>query len=133
MNRRIVQIALGIALKYRGEKHPNFGHKSQHYSFVIQDNAILEWGFNRPIQNPVHYGYERFNGRHAEIDAWLRARGILNGHPWDVLSLRLRKSGLGELELGDSAPCFRCGDILRSLGCRNIYYSTDMGRIVRVE
>ncbi len=100
-----------------------------HYSFVIQDNKIVEWGTNNRHEPPKHYGYHRpWDGTfrpkfHSEAYAYKRARGLLTDDSFEIINVRLVKSG----ELRLSKPCRPCFELLASLGCKRFYYSSEVG------
>jgi hypothetical protein len=104
-----------------------------HYTFIVQDNKIIEYGVNRPGEPPIHYGYHAFNGYkpkiHSEIDAYKKAKGLLVPNKWfEIVNIRLNKQG----KIRMSKPCFCCENILRELGCKKFYFSHNTGFAVLV-
>ena len=100
-----------------------------HYSFIIQDNKIVEYSTNGTWEPPVYFGYHRFEGDskpklHAEIWAYKKARGILNHREnFQVINIRLNKQG----EIKMSKPCKACYHLMTSFGCNKFWYSSEIG------
>lgn len=94
----------------------------KHYSFVFQNNQLIEWGCNR--RGPPLIGYPSYGKIHSECDAYNKAKGLLiRNRPFEVLNIRLNKSG----QLKMSKPCNCCYNFLFNAGCRRIWYSTELG------
>lgn len=129
MKKSILTEAYKIAC-YKLRLHPNYDHYI-HYSFIIQDNKIIEWGTNTNAVPAIHFGYQArldnsdFQPKtHSEWMAYKRARGLLNKKKsFDLINIRLNR----QKELKLSKPCEYCYPILMSIGCRKIYYSDDLG------
>ena len=63
-------------------------------------------------------------GRHAEVDAYRKAKGILNHDDrFEIVNIRLNKNS----DLRISKPCAFCHDFLKAVGCRIVHYSTNEG------
>jgi len=106
--------------------HPWFRHRKCHFSFVVQNNKIIEWGMNRQGNPPA--SYPDFAAIHSEIDAYSKARGIMNhGQGFEIINIRLNRQGLLKL----SAPCERCGPFIQAIGCSHVYFSTNMGSFAK--
>jgi len=120
---RILNECLTIAFKNNNPiKHPQWDCY-KHYSFVIQNHKIVEWGTNRRGSSFTFLGYEPYQKIHSEVDAYFKARGIMDkGVPFEVVNIRLTKNGT----LRDSNPCKCCFAFLRNLGCKAIWFSTDL-------
>jgi len=111
-------------------KHRDLGH-FLHFSFVIQNNKIVEWGMNNKRIPARHNGYHRrvqdpgFGPKtHSEADAWKKAKGLLDKKKcFQIVNIRLNKSG----ELRNSRPCECCFELLRAMGCSKFYYSSSVG------
>jgi tRNA(Arg) A34 adenosine deaminase TadA len=132
MKRSILNECLRIARGKHGPSHPAWGQKAVHYSFVVQDNKILEMGVNRPgASPPVHYGYPQYADIHSEIDAWRKARGILEDKEWEIVNIKLLKEP-PLYPVADAAPCTHCEIMLIYLGCTNLYFTTASGGIAKV-
>lgn len=128
MRKSLLKDALKIA-RVKLPHHPEFC-KYPHYSFIIQDNKIVEWGVNRSsLAPPIHYGYcslykddDGFIPKmHAEINAYQKAKGILNLNKFEMINIRLSRKGFTRC----SAPCKCCYVLLKELGCKKFYYSAD--------
>ena len=78
---------------------------------------------------PRHYGhYSRITDglpkTHAEVVAWKKGRGLMDkSKPWEMINIRLNRQS----KIMNSAPCPDCFTLMKSLGCTNIHYSTDLG------
>lgn len=127
MKSRLLLDALRIA-KEKLPRHPQFEHWP-HYTFIVQSNKILDWGYNLQDIPPIHMGYhERINWglpkTHSELSAWRAAKGLLNpSKSFEAINIRLSRQG----EMRDSKPCSCCYQFLCSLGCSSCYFSTDLG------
>lgn len=127
MKNTIIRHCLKIAQKKNNpEDHPRWGFFT-HYSFIIQDNKLLEWGMNR-TGDPYILGYHPDSFIHSETDAYRKAKGLLDPKkPFEVLNIRLNKNN----ELRNSKPCPCCYGFIKAMGASKIYFSTDIG-IVRI-
>lgn len=122
---------LNNAMKIAQEKlhtHPQLSN-FPHYSFVIQNNQIIEWAPNTAMEPPRHYGYHRTNDTgfkpkyHSETLAYKRARGLISEKDFEMINIRLNKKG----EIRLSKPCKPCFELMSALGCRYFYYSSEVG------
>jgi hypothetical protein len=124
---------LNLTLKISIEKlplHPEIKH-FLHYSFIIQENQIVEWATNNQYHPPIHYGYNKKEEDptfvpkgHSEINAYKKAKGIMDkDKPFDIINIRLTN----KKEIRLSKPCISCFDLLKELGCRRFYYSSPIG------
>lgn len=96
----------------------------RHYTFIIQNNKIIEYGRNRIDRSYKELGFPETSNRHSEVDAWKRARGILKKNKkFEIVNIRLNRCG----EIRDSKPCSCCYSYLLDLGCRRFYYSCSSG------
>jgi len=109
--------------------HPELNN-FPHYSFIVQDNKIIEWATNIKLEPPKHWGYHKLNNDwgfvpkfHSEVFAYKKARGILNDSTFEIINLRFNKKG--ELKL--SKPCQSCFELMIEFGCTKFYYSSDIG------
>lgn len=95
-----------------------------HYSYVVVDDQIVEWGRNLTKNTPpVHWGYKDFQGVHSELSAYMKAVGLLRDRDFGMINVRLSKG----LKLLNSAPCNNCKRMLKSLGGKWVIYSTPDG------
>jgi tRNA(Arg) A34 adenosine deaminase TadA len=132
MKRNILNECLRLAREKHGPSHPSWGQKAVHYSFVVQDNKILEMGVNRPDASPpLHYGYPSHSDIHSEIDAWRKARGILEDGKWELVNIKLSKEA-PYFPTADAAPCNQCMAFLMQKGCKHFYFTTSTGWIAKV-
>ena len=132
MNRSILAECLRIAREKHGPTHPAWDQKAVHYSFIVQDNKILEMGVNRPDgKPPLHYGYPNYSDIHSEIDVWTKTRGILKNRKWEIVNIKLLKK-LPDYPLADAAPCNKCMEFLRARGCRHFYFTTNTGWLAKI-
>lgn len=111
-----------ILAQSRFHQHPQFQHYL-HWSFVVQGGKLIEWGTNREASPPKHFGYHHHSKIHSELDAYKKARGLLNPGPFALINIRLSRRG----ELRMSAPCPTCAEWLRSVGCDQVWFSTPSG------
>lgn len=91
----------------------------KHHTFVIQKNQIVEWGQNKSGAPPNFY--KPHQKIHSEYVAYKKARGLLEKNkPFDIINVRLNKQG----DLRTSKPCLCCCNFLKTMKCRNVYFST---------
>lgn len=110
------------------KKHPRRTYF--HYSFIVQNNKIIEWGINKTSNPPIHYGYNKNHDDgsgnlsiHAEISAWKKAKDLLCDAPWECINIRLTRCG----DVRMSKPCPCCQAFLRAQGCAKFYFTTGAG------
>jgi len=130
MRRRILKECLRRARTSHGPNHPYWKYKSIHYSFIIQNNKVLSMGRNVPkVRPPIYYGYPKYAYIHAEIDAWKKARGILETDKFELVNIRLTRTN----RIVSSIPCSQCLEFMTSQGCEAIYSTTENGwHIIKV-
>ncbi len=129
MKKSLLSDALQISLM-KFKKHPEY-ERYIHYSFIIQDNKIIEWGTNHKGIPAKHYGYCKKNNDptfvpkiHSEIDAFKKAKGILNKSKiFEIINIRLNKEG----QIRSSKPCVCCYYLLKELGCKTFHFTEDDG------
>jgi len=124
INRKIIQQCFQISiLNNTKEKHPEYEHHP-HFSFIIQDGKLLEWGINRKGDSHFNFGYPNYSKIHAETEAYRKAKGILNHQKkWSCINIRLDKKN----NLKISCPCERCFNFLSYVGCSRVFFSTPVG------
>lgn len=125
MKKTLIQEAVRIA-KQALPTHPWFIHRKCHFSFIVQNNKILEWGMNRQGNPPK--AYPNFAAIHSEIDAFRKAKGIMNHNiGFEIINIRLNRQG----QLRLSAPCERCGPFIKAIGCTHVHFSTNMNTFAK--
>ena len=96
----------------------------RHFSFIVQDKKIIEWGVNRTAEPIKVLGYSTHQKIHSEFMAYKAARGLLDKNkPFEMVNIRLSKKN----ELKMSKPCATCLSWLSTLNCTHIWYSTSTG------
>lgn len=127
MKNGLIREALRIA-REKLPLHPQFAYWP-HYSFIVQNNKIVEWGYNTQQEPAVHLGYSvQLDGglskTHAELNAYRKAKGLLNPNKnFETINIRLSRQG----EIRISAPCKCCFNFLQTMGCAQCWFSTDVG------
>jgi tRNA(Arg) A34 adenosine deaminase TadA len=121
MNKILKECLRLASRKNKPDLHPDWGC-FHHFSFIIQDQAIVGMGLNRLGDSLIH-GYPRRSKIHSEVDVYRKVRGILVPKPWDMVNIRLNKTS----ELRNSQPCTCCQQFIRAVGVRNVYFSTNDG------
>ena len=127
MNKRILRSCLCEAVRKLSadsrSNEINISHYN-HFSYVISHNEVVEWGRNRQVQIPLHWGYDNsYQGLHSEMAAYRKASGILGNKDFIMVNIRLSKN----LHMLNSMPCKHCQRILKELGCEIIWYTTEDG------
>jgi len=95
----------------------------QHYTFVVRDNKIIEWGTNKSAEPLIFLGYSPHQKIHSEFMAWRAAKGLLHGKEFEMVNVRLGKKS----EIKISKPCEVCYAWLLTLNCSHIWYTTSSG------
>jgi tRNA(Arg) A34 adenosine deaminase TadA len=129
MRKSILCEALNIATS-KIDRHPEYDYYI-HFTFIVQDNKIIEWGRNNKGIPAKHFGYHdrvknlQFAPKmHSELDAYRKAKGLLNKNKsFSAINIRLNKSR----KLRISKPCSCCYGILKAFGCSGFYYSSNIG------
>lgn len=116
MTSKLLNQALQIAQRHYS-KHPEFKYYL-HYTFVIEDNQLVEWSTNKTGPPDIHFGYHRRAKLHSELRAYKKARGLLSGR-FEIINLRLNRQGQIRL----SAPCVVCREWLTAVGCESMWFS----------
>ena len=121
MKTTIIRECVRLARK----KNPSLDTQFRHFSFIIQKNKLVEWSTNISKAAPLTiFGYSNISGRHAETNAYDKAKGILDKTSgFEVVNIRLNKAG--NLKL--SKPCACCYSFLESFGCTSVWFSTEAG------
>ncbi len=93
---------------------------NNHFSFIIQDNTILGWGYNRRGRVHKKFGYKWYSNIHSEVDAFGKASKRLDKNkPWTCINIRLNSL----LETMLSLCCPLCYQYLTLLNCSKVIYS----------
>ncbi len=127
MKNGLIREALRIA-KEKLSGHPQFSNWP-HYTFIVQSNKLVEWGYNTTQEPSIHFGYsDQLEGgmskTHAELNAFRKAKGLLNQNKsFETINIRLNRQG----EIRSSAPCKCCFTFLKTMGCAQCWFSTDVG------
>lgn len=117
------------ALRIVSAKFKNHTEKYIHFSFIVQENKIIEYGVNRHTLPAKHWGYDKkcndstfVPKLHSEIDVYQRAKGLLNrNRHFNIINVRVNKEG----KLRISKPCICCYNLLKELGCKDFYYTNN--------
>jgi tRNA(Arg) A34 adenosine deaminase TadA len=97
---------------------------NNHFSFIIQDNKIIAWGFNRRGRVHKKLGYNWYSNIHSEVDAFKRAKRLLDAsNHWYIINIRLNNL----LQSMTSSPCSCCYNFLQFLGCTKVLFSVEEG------
>jgi hypothetical protein len=120
MKKTIIRECIRTAIE-KNKYHPVGNGLKRHFSFIIQDNKIIEIGFNKN-QKPLP-GYPEYSKIHSENDAFRKAKGLINfSKRWDVINIKITKRGLLRL----SKPCKCCFRFLSNLGCHSVVFTTGL-------
>jgi hypothetical protein len=118
------KILLTNAIRIANGEIPTVDVQKPHWTFIVADNQIIEWGRNlMDAHPPVHFGYSPHSKLHSEYVAFKRARGLLNGNEFDIINIRLNKRG----EWRMSMPCSSCWNWLTAVGCNRAFFTTPNG------
>jgi hypothetical protein len=121
--KRSLEICIKIARKEL-PNHPDMDGKSCHWTFIFQSGKLIEWATNRCSNPPSWLGYPEHAGVHSEINAYRKAKGLLDKKKsFDIVNIRLNRQS----DLRNSYPCKKCFSKMKALGCQRMYFSTDIG------
>ena len=118
MRKQLLNQSVRVALASIS-KHPEHQHY-MHWSFIVQDNQIIEWGMNRTGIPDRQWGYKPNSKIHSELSAYKKARLLLNRGPFALINIRLNRQGEWKL----SSPCPTCANWLATVGCVKVYFTT---------
>ena len=124
--------SIALSLLPKAKEARDSKNKFFHFAFGYHKNKLLAIGQNNPEKTHTQALFlaKRFNTDlkypylHAETDLISRLWGkhYIDGNMKMVI-VRLNKRG----ELRNSKPCSRCSKIIKALGIKEIYWSTDDG------
>lgn len=125
-------VSIALSLLPKAKEIRDSKNKFFHFAFGYHKNKLLAIGQNNPEKTHTQALMlaKRFNTDlkypylHAETDLISRLWGkhYIDGNMKMVI-VRLNKKG----ELRNSKPCSRCSKIIKALGIKDIYWSTDDG------
>lgn len=128
MNKQILNRCLRIARKRNTEElHPEYGN-FHHFSFIVQNNKIVEYGTNSSGVVTYSKFYTRQSKTHAEANAYKKAKGLLDPGSFEVVNIRLNRAG----DLRNSAPCSGCLSLLKVMGANKIWFTIREGSFNKV-
>lgn len=125
MNKNILKECVRLSKRQNNaDKHPQF-HNYIHWSFIVQDNMIVEIGKNKQGKPKyTNFGYIKTAKIHSEHDVYEKAKGLLKkNRPFEIVNIRLNKQG----DLRLSKPCACCCKFLDFIGCKTVWFSTEVG------
>ena len=101
--------------------------KNKHGCIIFDRNTVISVGHNKTIffQSLRKYGYTRAS-LHAETDAILKLR-----EPADKYSMLVIREG--KTKLKNSLPCKACMAMIKEVGIKEVYYSTEEGNIEKID
>lgn len=100
---------------------------------VIYKNKVISVGWNMNKTNPLqqelnlYRGFDStvaYNSLHAEVHALLKCKNLdIDWRRVNLFVYRIKKDGTR----GIAKPCEACEALIRSMGIREVYYSTANG------
>ncbi len=119
MKKSILQECIKNSIKFNTPIKHDQWDCYKHFTYIVQNNQIIEWGINRAGPPPTFY--MKHQKRHSEYVAYAKARGLLNKNKsFDIVNIRLNKQGILKL----SKPCICCCAFLKQMGCNHVYFSS---------
>lgn len=110
----------------------NFTAKTFHTTFILKKNKIQKIGINNDKTHPANlkYRYEgkdgtdirRFVGVHSELSAILKY-GKEDCSDCVFINVRIDRNG----DTAISKPCMGCQDLLKQVGFKRLFFSTENG------
>ena len=122
----------------------NLAHNACFYSdsprtrlgaILVYKNKILSIGWNQNKTSPLQKSLNRergydveasnaYNTLHAEVNCLLKVKDLdIDWGKTSIFVYRIKKNG----DSGLARPCKGCQALIKSLGIKNVYYSTDDG------
>lgn len=122
MKKTLLQDCIRIAVRNNTpSKHKRYG-AYHHFSFIVQDNKIVEWATNAPGKDIYSHFYSAIAMIHSECAAFKKAKGLLNRtESFQVINIRLNKKH----ELRISKPCRCCVEFLSTFNCDKVYFTNE--------
>lgn len=122
---RYIELSKALAPK-------QFEHKTFHTTFIVRKGKIQKIGVNSLKTHPRNLQYKYIGkegkdirsmiGVHSELNAIIKY-GREDCSDCTFVNVRINKNG----EVAIAAPCRGCQSVLRQVGFRKVYYSTDAG------
>lgn len=104
--------------------------RTTHVSFLIKSGKIVHIGWNKKRTHPFnlqHPYHEGFVGLHSELDVCLKSgKDDLSGY--EIVVIRVNRND----KLTMSKPCNGCASVLKQFGIKDIWYSNNDGKVVKV-
>jgi hypothetical protein len=120
MKNSILENCLRQSLKLN-QNHPEKNNGYHHFSFLIQNNQILGYGYNRTEKCKPLYGYKKYQSLHSENTVYFKCKGLLQQRKsFELVNIRLSKKNILKI----SKPCNCCLKFLNGLGCNNVWFTT---------
>ena len=94
-------------------------------AILVYKNSIVSVGMNSYKTHPLMAARTEWPFLHAEQHAIVRA-GVDNCEGLDLYVARVLKNN----ELALSRPCSVCAKLIRNVGIKNVYYSTDAKKFI---
>lgn len=121
MKRKLLLECLAEAIKL----NPKHNQPYRHFSFIIVENKIVSCGMNRSGPPIARLGYPDYAKQHSEFVAFQKAYSVGE----TLVNIRLTKRN----RLRNSMPCQCCLNFLKSLGVREVWFSTDLETFAKME
>ena len=110
----------------------HFEAKTFHTTFVVRKGRIQKIGINSPKTHPRNLKHKYIGKEGKDIRAMIGVHSEMNaiikyGHDdcSDCVFVNVRINRNGELAI--AAPCRGCQHVLKQVGYRRLYYTTDTG------
>lgn len=122
------KFAFSSILKLAIEEASKSNHKQRIGCVIFKGKRIISSAHNAVRSNKIPHKFKNFlESSHAEAQCIIKARRNLKDY--DILVVRLNNKG----EMLLAKPCEFCQDFIDFVGIRNVYYTTNDGKIVRGE
>jgi len=129
MDYKIPWVELAIKEALKSTYKNGIGNMVRVGAVVFNKKQVISSGHNygnRSLSRSHNRKFRKFlNSIHAEVDAIIRARTNLKGA--SIVVVRIDRSN----NLRLSKPCEYCEAYIRHVGIRNVFYSTNSGKIVK--
>lgn len=111
-------------------------YKKQHIGTVLVcGTQIISVGFNTNKTHPLQQWYNKYrvlggnkvqHKMHSEVLAFIKVRHFeIDWSKVELYNYRIKADG----SLGNSRPCLSCMAMIKDLGIKKIYYTTDDGYV----
>ena len=106
------------------------GARHRHVAFILKKKIPVCIGWNKQKSHPAieRHPYKPETAHiHAELDAVIK-NGEVDYSQYTMVVMRIKKNGT----IANSKPCLGCQHVLKQVGFKSVFYSTEYGNFARL-